>query len=142
LAQVALATKNPVAGELIRACEAIGLVEAEARQHLSLSKAWLLHVESQLEEATSELQAARLAFGDPRRTGDHTRHLLARLSELDWQKSTRKLIDDWRAELGVSRRDRKPEPKSPRPTRSPTHRHLLQQAEIWLPGADVHARTT
>ena len=111
LAQVALATKNPVAAELIRACEAIGLVEAETRQHSSLTKAWLLHVEGQFEEAAAELRTARLAFGDPRRTGDHTRHLLSRLSDLDWPPSTRKLIDDWRAELGVSLRERKREPK-------------------------------
>jgi serine/threonine protein kinase/tetratricopeptide (TPR) repeat protein len=111
LAEVALATNNPVAGELIRACEAIGLVEAETRQHLSLSKAWLLHVENKPDEATEELKLARLAFGDPKRTGDHSRQLLAKLSELTWPAAPRKLIDDWRAELGVSRRERKREPK-------------------------------
>jgi tetratricopeptide (TPR) repeat protein len=112
LAQVALATGNPVAGELIRACEAIGLLEAETRQHLSLSKAWLLHVEDKIDEATEELGVARLVFGDAKRTGDHTRHLLSRLSDLTWPKTARKLIDDWRSELGVPRRERKREAKA------------------------------
>jgi ATP/maltotriose-dependent transcriptional regulator MalT len=111
LAQVALATGNPVAAELVRACEAIGLVEAETRQHLALSKAWLLYVEGQPDEATAELNLARLAFGDAKRSGDHTRQLLARLSDFEWPKVTRKLIDDWRGELGVSRRERKRETK-------------------------------
>ncbi len=109
LAQVALATKNPVAAELIRACEAIGLVEAETRQHLALSKSWLSYAEDHLENATNELKLARLAFGDPRRTGDHTRQLLARLSQLTWPKESRKLLDDWRTDLGVPRRERKRE---------------------------------
>jgi len=106
LAQVALATKNPVAGELIRACEAIGLVEAEIRQHLFLSLAWLSHTEGRLEAAAVELKTGRLTFGDPRRTGDHTRQLLARLADLPWPKESRSLIQDWRGDLGVSRRER------------------------------------
>jgi tetratricopeptide (TPR) repeat protein len=109
LAQVALATHNAVAGELIRACEAIGLLETETRQHLALSKAWHLHVDNKLDEARAELEAARLAFGDSRRTGDHTRQLLARLSDLNWPPATRPLIDEWRSELGVPRRERKKE---------------------------------
>jgi eukaryotic-like serine/threonine-protein kinase len=111
LAQVALATGNPVAGELIRACEAIGLMEAETRQHLLLSKCWLCHVEGRADDAASNLSTARLAFGDPRRAGDHTRQLLARLSHFAWPKSALKLLDDWQAALGVSRRERKREPK-------------------------------
>jgi hypothetical protein len=112
LAQVALATGNPVSGELIRACDAIGLVEAETCQHLSLSKSWLAHTEGKLEDATQELQTARLAFGDPRRTGDHARQLLARLSDLAWPKTGRKVLDDWRSDLGVPRRERKREVKA------------------------------
>jgi eukaryotic-like serine/threonine-protein kinase len=111
LAQVALATNNPVSGELIRACEAIGLVEAETRQHLALSKTWLLHVESKFDEASAELQLARVAFGDTQRTGDHARQLLARLSDLTWPKGPRSLIDTWRAELGGARREKKRESK-------------------------------
>jgi tetratricopeptide (TPR) repeat protein len=112
LAQVALATKNPVAGELIRACEAIGLVEAETRQHLLLSKAWLGHTENHIEEATGELLNARLAFGDPRRTGDHTRQLLGRLSLVTWASDARKVLDDWKADLGIARRERKKDVKA------------------------------
>jgi hypothetical protein len=111
LAEVALATGNPVAGELIRACDAIGLVEAETRQHLFLSKCWLCHLEGRPEDASTELAAARVAFGDPRRAGDHTRQLLARLSDFAWPKSDRKMLDDWRAELGVSPSERKRETK-------------------------------
>jgi tetratricopeptide (TPR) repeat protein len=112
LAQVALATHNQVAGELVRACEAIGLIEAETRQHLALSKAWHLHVDNRLDLAKSEIEAARAAFGDGQRTGDHTRQLLGRLSDLVWPTTTRSLIDEWRVELGVPRRERKKEPEA------------------------------
>jgi hypothetical protein len=112
LAQVALATSNPVSGELIRACDAIGLVEAETCQHLALSKAWLAHTEGNIDDATRELQTARLAFGDSRRTGDHARQLLARLADLTWPRQGRKLLEDWRGDLGVPRRERKREIKT------------------------------
>jgi hypothetical protein len=111
LAQVALATKNMVANELIRACEAIGLVEAETRQHLLLSKSWLLHSQALYDEAYAELVAARSAFGESVRTGDHARQLVVRLAQLAWPKEGRKLVDDWAGELGLSRRERRSEPK-------------------------------
>ena len=103
LAQVALATRNPVAGELIRACDAIGLVEAETRQHLALSKSWLCHSAGLFEEAEAELEIARLSFGEPSRTGDHTRQLLARLAELPWSVEARARMLEWRAEIGAAR---------------------------------------
>jgi tetratricopeptide (TPR) repeat protein len=106
LAQVAIATGKPVAAELIQACEAIGLAEAEIRQHLALSKAWLRHTEGKINEAMSELTAARLAFGDPRRSGDHAQHLLGRLAKLTWPKEGRKLVDDWLGDLGMRKRER------------------------------------
>jgi len=111
LAQVALATKNPVAEELLRACEAIGLVESETRQHLALCKAWLLHGQKRYEEAGTELTDARTAFVDGARTGDHARQLIVRLSQLAWPPPTRQLIDDWLGALGFSRRERRSEPK-------------------------------
>ncbi len=111
LAQVALATKNPVAGELVRACEGIGLVEAETRQHLALTKSWLLYVEDKVDEAATEINAAREVFGDARRTGDHTRQLLARLADFTWPKNAKKVLDDWRGELGMPRKEKKREPK-------------------------------
>jgi tetratricopeptide (TPR) repeat protein len=103
LAQVALAAGKPVAADLIRACESVGLAEAETRQHLLLSKSWLAFREGRREEATTDLEAARLCFRDPRCSGDHTRQLLARLSELRWPKNGRKIIDDWRTDLGGRR---------------------------------------
>jgi serine/threonine protein kinase/tetratricopeptide (TPR) repeat protein len=109
LAQVALATKNMVANELIRACEAIGLVEAETRQHLLLSKSWLLHSQGHYDEACAELGAARIAFGESLRTGDHARQLVTRLAQLAWPKDGRKLIDDWVGDMGLSRRSSRPE---------------------------------
>jgi len=105
LAQVALAANKPVAADLIRACESVGLAEAETRQHLLLSKSWLAFSEGRGEEATSDLEAARRCFRDPGCSGDHTRQLLARLSELRWPKVGRKIIDDWRSDLGGRKRD-------------------------------------
>jgi len=105
LAQVALAANKPIAADLIRACESVGLAEAETRQHLLLSKSWLAFTEGRREEAASDLEAARQCFRDPRCSGDHTRQLLARLSELRWATHERKLIDEWRAELGSRKRE-------------------------------------
>jgi tetratricopeptide (TPR) repeat protein len=105
LAQVALAANKPVAADLIRACESVGLAEAETRQHLLLSKSWLAYSEGRRDEATSDLEAARLCFRDPRCSGDHTRQLLARLSDLRWPKTARKILDDWRNDLGGRRRE-------------------------------------
>jgi tetratricopeptide (TPR) repeat protein len=105
LAQVALAANKPVAADLIRACESVGLAEAETRQHLLLSKSWLAHAEGRRDEAQVNLEAARQCFRDPRCSGDHTRQLLARLSEFGWAKDGRKIIDDWRTELGGRRRE-------------------------------------
>ncbi|MET0591424.1 MAG: hypothetical protein ABW133_01910, partial [Polyangiaceae bacterium] len=107
LAQVALAANKPVAADLIRACESVGLAEAETRQHLLLSKSWLAYTEGRREDAQSDLEAARQCFRDTRSSGDHTRQLLARLAELGWPKYERKLIEDWRTELGaqIRRRD-------------------------------------
>jgi serine/threonine protein kinase/tetratricopeptide (TPR) repeat protein len=107
LAQVALATKNPVASELLRACEAIGLVEAETRQHLGLSKAWLLQSQGSHEEATTELVDAKGAFGTGARTGDHARQLVVRLAQFPWPRQARQLLDEWLGELGFSRRERR-----------------------------------
>ena len=105
LAQVALAANKPVAAELIRACESVGLAEAETRQHLLLSKCWLAYTEGRREDAQNALEEARQCFRDPRCSGDHTRQLLARLSELRWPKIGRKLIDDWRSDLGGRKRE-------------------------------------
>jgi hypothetical protein len=83
----------------------VGLAEAETRQHLLLSKSWLAFNEGRREEATSDLEAARQCFRDPRCSGDHTRQLLARLAELRWPTPGRKIIDDWRNELGARKRE-------------------------------------
>ena len=40
------------------------------------------------------------------RTGDHTIQLLGRLAGFVWPRDTRKLLDDWRSELGIRRRER------------------------------------
>jgi tetratricopeptide (TPR) repeat protein len=112
LAQVALATGNPAASELIRACEAIGLLEAETRQHLALSQSWLFYTQGQYEAATNALIIARAVFGDLARTGDHARQLLGRLAEFAWPKEGRHLLDDWLAGLGERRSEHGPEAKA------------------------------
>jgi tetratricopeptide (TPR) repeat protein len=112
LAQVALATGNPAASELIRACEAIGLLEAETRQHLALSQSWLFYTQGQYEAATNALIIARAVFGDLARTGDHARQLLGRLAEFAWPKEGRHLLDEWLAGLGERRSEHGPEAKA------------------------------
>ena len=101
LAQVALATGNPIARDLMVACQSVGLREAETQQHLALTYAWLAHVEGRFDEAAYAVAAAREAFGNPKRTGDHARHLLARLAQLEWPEPTQKAIHNWQRELGV-----------------------------------------
>ena len=80
--------------ELI-ACEAVALVEAEPKQHRHLTRAWLAYHEGRFNDAARELDAARAAFKDPTRTGDHTTQLLERFSAMRWPKPAGPRIDAW-----------------------------------------------
>lgn len=102
LAQIAIAGGNPVAKDLVMACSAVGLREAEPQQHLALTRAWLANVEGRHGDAEQALEAARRAFGTSKRTGDHTPALLARLAKLEWPAKARATVAAWRRELGAT----------------------------------------
>ncbi len=106
LAQIALLAEAPEARDLVAVCEAFPLVEAESRQVLGLTRAWLAWMEKRLEQARAEIEAARNAYGDIKRAGDQTGDLLTRLSALAWPRELRKAIDDWRSELRLRKRER------------------------------------
>jgi hypothetical protein len=108
LAQVALAREDERAEALVGACDRVVLDEAEPRQHRHLTRAWLAQQEGRWSEAAAEIEAARAAFvvsspegGGVRaaearaRTGDHTPHLLVRLSHLSWTGSALSKIQAW-----------------------------------------------
>ena len=108
IAQVALGRNDPRAESLVVACDGVVLDEAEPRQHRHLTRGWLAQREERWADAASELVAARAAFivsspegGGIRaaearaRTGDHTPHLLTRLSRLHWEGPSLARIEAW-----------------------------------------------
>jgi hypothetical protein len=108
MAQVALGRDEARAEMLVAACDRVVLDEAEPRQHRHLTRAWLAQRQGRWADAASELDAARAAFilpssedGGARtvearsRTGDHTPHLLARLSRLTWVGPALGKIETW-----------------------------------------------
>jgi serine/threonine protein kinase len=98
MAQIALTRgEAEQARDSIIACEAVALVEAEPKQHRHLTKAWLAYHEGRFHEAARELDAARTAFKDPIRTGDHTPMLLERFSSMSWPKPAGPKVNEWRA---------------------------------------------
>jgi eukaryotic-like serine/threonine-protein kinase len=95
LAQVALAKRDPQAKQLAADCEKIVLDEAEPRQHRHLTLAWLAQTESRWQDAASEIDRARAAFGDKARCGDHTPQLLRRFVKMDWQGPAAGKVESW-----------------------------------------------
>jgi eukaryotic-like serine/threonine-protein kinase len=100
LAQVALDRGDAAAArEHLIACEAFALVEAEPKQHRHLTLAWLAYHEGRFLDAARELDAARAAFKDAARTGDHTPQLLERFARMRWPKPASQRIAGWRRAL-------------------------------------------
>lgn len=77
----------------------VPLEEAEPRQHLLLTRAWLEVESGHPERAVESIEAAAQVFGPRTRAGDHTPHLLGRLSRFVWPPEGRERIDSWRALL-------------------------------------------
>jgi serine/threonine protein kinase/tetratricopeptide (TPR) repeat protein len=98
--QVALGRHDTVrARALLRDCAEIRVEEAEPRQHYLLTEAWLELLEGKSERAYEALEAAADVFGQRARIGDHTAHLLARLSRLAWPPHVIERIEAWMALL-------------------------------------------
>ncbi len=100
LCQVRLARGDLVlAQKLFDETQQVSTEEAEPRQHLLLTRAWLEAERGALEAAMSSIEAAESVFGTRTRAGDHTPHLLARLSRFAWPKAGRERLEAWRQAL-------------------------------------------
>ena len=105
LAQIALSRGDDEAArtELI-ACEAVALVESEPKQHRHLTRAWLAYHEGRFQDSAREIDAARSAFKDPTRTGDHTTQLLERFRSMTWPKPAGPRVEAWLSVLTQPKR--------------------------------------
>jgi hypothetical protein len=96
-----------VARSLLGEIQRIGVKEPEPKQHALLTEAWLAVESGDVEGASAALDAAADVFSDRSRVGDHTPHLLGRLSRLPWPDQEHDRIEDWRALVNdKSRRER------------------------------------
>ncbi len=87
------------AGALLEECATYRLQEAEPRQHLHLTRAWWAVLVGDGDRAFEALEAAAEVFGQRSRAGDHTPHLLSRLSRLEWPQHARERVAAWMALL-------------------------------------------
>jgi hypothetical protein len=100
VAQLALLRRDfETAEALLVECATLEVEEPEPRQHQLLTEAWLACELGNLGEAEEVLDRAIRVFPESRRVGDHTPHLLARLSRFPWPSATRTLLESWRSEL-------------------------------------------
>lgn len=84
----------------------IPIEEAEPRQHVLLTRAWLEAERGELDRSLESIEAAAEVFGPRTRAGDHTPHLLSRLSRFHWAAPARERLDAWRALLNDRARRR------------------------------------
>jgi serine/threonine protein kinase/tetratricopeptide (TPR) repeat protein len=84
---------------LLDECANIVIEEAEPRQHYLLTRAWLEAESGDTDRAFDSVEAASDIFGQRLRAGDHTPHLLSRLSRYEWPAHAESRIDAWRALL-------------------------------------------
>ncbi|GMV18977.1 MAG: hypothetical protein AMXMBFR56_72010 [Polyangiaceae bacterium] len=77
----------------------ISVQEAEPRQHYLLTQAWYYIESGDPDKAYESLEAAAEVFGERSRAGDHTPHLLGRLSRKKWPEHAKNRIEAWRALL-------------------------------------------
>jgi serine/threonine protein kinase/type II secretory pathway predicted ATPase ExeA len=87
------------AARLLKESAAYAVEEPEPHQHRLLTEAWLHRAQGDVSLASSSIELAMATFPDRRRVGDHTVHLLARLSRFEWDTESAKLIDSWRKAL-------------------------------------------
>jgi serine/threonine protein kinase len=90
------------AEKLLRESSELAVEEPEPHQHRFLTEAWLSRERGQMAEAKERIISAMETFPNRHRVGDHTVHLLARLSRFTWPAGTHQLISSWRATLSRS----------------------------------------
>jgi hypothetical protein len=84
----------------LEAASKILVQEPEPSQHQLLTDAWLLLETGDPVGAKASLDEARAVFPHPSRVGDHTPHLLARLSRRIWAvPGALDAINEWRAKI-------------------------------------------
>jgi hypothetical protein len=99
-AQVCLAKGQlDAARKFIDRASRVHVEEAEPRQHFLLTRAWLEIASGDADRAYESLEVASEVFGERTRAGDHTPHLLGRLSRLSWPEHAKNRIEAWRALL-------------------------------------------
>ena len=115
LAQVALATGDLMAAARhLEDAESIPIDDAEPTQHRLLTAAWMHLIAKRTDIAVAAITAARRAFSDQRRAGDHTPQLVARLADIAKGTAAAIPLDAWRAALR-SRMSSPPPAESTRP---------------------------
>ncbi|MCH2110707.1 MAG: AAA family ATPase, partial [Polyangiaceae bacterium] len=99
-AQIEIMERNfESARKLLDACEQMNVEEPEPHQHRLLAEAWYFRELNKIEEAEVALARAKEIFPEERRIGDHSFHLLARLSRYSWPEGTLQLLRRWREVL-------------------------------------------
>jgi tetratricopeptide (TPR) repeat protein len=83
----------------LREASAVKLDDAEPTQHRELTQAWLHLAERRYAEVVTAVARARRAFSDPRRAGDHTPQIVARLLELARSTPAEQPLQVWHSAL-------------------------------------------
>jgi serine/threonine protein kinase/tetratricopeptide (TPR) repeat protein len=74
--------------------------EPEPRQHYLLTRAWFQLLTGDPRSAEEAITAARTVFAHPFQVGDHTPHLLARLTRQQWPNpEALDAIEEWRSQI-------------------------------------------
>ncbi len=95
-AQIALESgRIDIARAELSECEKMPLLEAEPKQHLALTRAWLAYYDGRFQDAAQEILRARATFKDRSGAGDHTPELLRKFARMGWPAPAGGYIDAW-----------------------------------------------
>ncbi|HVU04691.1 MAG TPA: hypothetical protein VHE30_23210, partial [Polyangiaceae bacterium] len=98
LCQIALGRGHiEAARTLLAEIHRAGVKEPEPKQHSLLTEAWLAAEAGDAESAEAAIDAAASVFNDQSRVGDHTPHLLGRLSRFHFPPDIQTRIESWRS---------------------------------------------
>ncbi|HMY16739.1 MAG TPA: tetratricopeptide repeat protein, partial [Polyangium sp.] len=95
-AQIALECgRLELAREELSECDRLPLHEAEPKQHLALTRAWLAYYEGRFQDAAQEVWKARAVFQDQMGAGDHTPELLRKYARMNWPAPAGEYVQAW-----------------------------------------------